>query len=417
MIALLLPSLLFAQGGAPPAPSTMSVHLTGIVPEDDPEEKPFSGPVDSLKFYASETGQDARGCGTFDPPGKVKKGNLHAEFTFDPPSATCPFGPFDGEVWLDLHTTKTANGNEIPLKRIRLYQDSLPFPVRATGLDLAPAISVGPSGRIGIGTTSPAAQLHLSHFGAASGTGLRITNTSFPQSYELNSGIPGYDNTSFSINNVTSGATPLVINNSGNVGIGFTTPEFALDVRGPSAGTIARFNNSSNTAGIQLGTLSESESFVSVGTGDDLLLFSGTSGGSTEGLRIKAGSGNVGIGLTNPSARLEVNGLICATNVACSSSARWKRDVRRLENALEKVQRLRGVSFEWKSDGRDDIGFIAEEVADVIPEVVAYEANGIDAKAVDYGRLTALLVEAMKAQQAEIEEMRKELRALKPTQD
>ena len=70
-----------------------------------------------------------------------------------------------------------------------------------------------------------------------------------------------------------------------------------------------------------------------------------------------------------------------------------------IEGALDKVERLRGVSFDWREDGKRDIGLIAEEVGEVLPEVVAYEENGRDAKSVDYARLVPLLVESIKEQQ------------------
>lgn len=54
------------------------------------------------------------------------------------------------------------------------------------------------------------------------------------------------------------------------------------------------------------------------------------------------------------------------------------------------------------SDGHD-IGLIAEDVGQVVPEVVAYDDNGVDAKSIDYARLTALLIEAVKEQQKTIE--------------
>ncbi|MBI1956107.1 MAG: tail fiber domain-containing protein [Acidobacteria bacterium] len=75
--------------------------------------------------------------------------------------------------------------------------------------------------------------------------------------------------------------------------------------------------------------------------------------------------------------------------------------------------RLRGVSFEWKADGRHDIGLIAEEVGEVVPEVVAYEENGVDAKSVDYARLVSVLIEAVKEQQAQIRQLQSEVEGLK----
>ena len=68
---------------------------------------------------------------------------------------------------------------------------------------------------------------------------------------------------------------------------------------------------------------------------------------------------------------------------------------------LDKVEQLHGVYSDWKASGKHDLGLVAEDVAQVVPEVVAFESNGQDAKSVDYGRLTALLVEAIKAQQSE----------------
>ncbi|MFT5143102.1 MAG: hypothetical protein ACI80V_003092 [Rhodothermales bacterium] len=85
------------------------------------------------------------------------------------------------------------------------------------------------------------------------------------------------------------------------------------------------------------------------------------------------------------------------------SSRRWKSDIRTLENALQTVERLRGVSYTWKGNGKADIGLIAEEVGAVIPEIVVFEENGVDASSVDYARIVAVLIEAVKQQQAMIE--------------
>ena len=98
------------------------------------------------------------------------------------------------------------------------------------------------------------------------------------------------------------------------------------------------------------------------------------------------------------------------------SSRRWKTNIRTLAGALEKVSRLRGVSYDWKSSGKHDLGLIAEEVGSVVPEVVAYEENGQDAKGVDYARLTALLIEAVKEQQAQIRQLHREVEELKTVQ-
>jgi Chaperone of endosialidase len=113
----------------------------------------------------------------------------------------------------------------------------------------------------------------------------------------------------------------------------------------------------------------------------------------------------VGIGTTTPSNILTVgrgSGHPVSDSWETYSSRRWKTNIHPLQNALSKVEQLRGVSYDLKDSGRHEIGVIAEEVGNVVPEVVSYEKNGKDATGVDYSRLTALLIEAVKQQQKQI---------------
>jgi hypothetical protein len=144
----------------------------------------------------------------------------------------------------------------------------------------------------------------------------------------------------------------------------------------------------------------------------------------TEDMTILDG-GNVGIGTTNPSQKLhvvgnvEVQGNIHATGTVTwdsPSSRRWKTNIQTLQGALEKVRRLRGVSFDWKESKKRDIGLIAEEVGEVVPEVVSYEANGKDAKGVSYDHLVGLLIEAVKEQQLQIEALTRRVADLEKAQ-
>jgi hypothetical protein len=92
------------------------------------------------------------------------------------------------------------------------------------------------------------------------------------------------------------------------------------------------------------------------------------------------------------------------------SSRRFKTDIQTLPDALAKVEKLRGVSYTLKANGKHEIGVIAEEVGVVVPEVVTYEKNGVDARSVDYTRLTALLIEATKEQQTLIQQQQKQIK-------
>jgi len=69
------------------------------------------------------------------------------------------------------------------------------------------------------------------------------------------------------------------------------------------------------------------------------------------------------------------------------------------------------VSYDLKDSGKREIGVIAEEVGKVVPEVVTHEDNGRDARGVEYSRLTALLIEATKEQQALIHRQQQQIRA------
>jgi hypothetical protein len=123
----------------------------------------------------------------------------------------------------------------------------------------------------------------------------------------------------------------------------------------------------------------------------------------------------VGIDVSSPSnifTVLQGGGHAIADGWDTYSSRRWKSDIRPLRGALGKVERLRGVSYTYTANGKHDIGMIAEEVGKVVPEVVSYEDNGKDAHGIDYARLTALLVEAVKQQQSEIQQERLQIRRL-----
>jgi hypothetical protein len=84
-----------------------------------------------------------------------------------------------------------------------------------------------------------------------------------------------------------------------------------------------------------------------------------------------------------------------------------KTEVQTMDTALDTIMSLNGVEFTWKNNGERDFGFIAQEVAEVLPKAV-HTNEGISG--VDYSRLTSVLVEAVKAQQVQIEDLKKALK-------
>jgi len=117
-------------------------------------------------------------------------------------------------------------------------------------------------------------------------------------------------------------------------------------------------------------------------------------------------AGKVGIGTNSPQYKLDVKGQVRADNVTVKSDQRHKQNIHSLKNALTKLQGLRGVSFKWKDNAQNadtQIGLIAQEVEKVLPELVSTDSEGY--KSIAYGKLTAVLVEALKEQQLQIERL------------
>lgn len=101
------------------------------------------------------------------------------------------------------------------------------------------------------------------------------------------------------------------------------------------------------------------------------------------------------------------DGTVNAFQFISSSSLRYKTNVVDLDGALETIEDLRPVRFDWKTTGKRNIGLIAEEVAVVVPDAVAFDADG--ARGIDYQSLTALLIEAVQEQQERILELERRI--------
>ena len=103
------------------------------------------------------------------------------------------------------------------------------------------------------------------------------------------------------------------------------------------------------------------------------------------------------------------------TPTVTSKLQKAKLNITKLENSLDKVLNLRGVSFNWNSDivprksssQESAIGLIAQEVEQIVPEVIVTETiEGQQLKTIEYGNLVAVLVEAIKEQQEQINDLK-----------
>jgi len=103
-------------------------------------------------------------------------------------------------------------------------------------------------------------------------------------------------------------------------------------------------------------------------------------------------------------------GNFSATQFTSLSDKTLKTNIRPIDNSLALVQRLQGVRFDWLENNKPSLGLIAQEVEEVIPELVETD-NGI--KSVSYSNMIGVLIEAIKEQQNQIEELKTEISILK----
>ena len=130
-------------------------------------------------------------------------------------------------------------------------------------------------------------------------------------------------------------------------------------------------------------------------------------------------SGNLGLGTTAPVEKLQVAGNVLADSFLSNADAKGKNNIRPLAGSVDKVMKIRGVSYEQKNNGEKGLGLIAQEIEKVLPELV--KTSAVDGtKSIQYGNLTAVLIEAVKtqqtaikAQQTQIDTLRLELETLR----
>ena len=109
------------------------------------------------------------------------------------------------------------------------------------------------------------------------------------------------------------------------------------------------------------------------------------------------------------------SGILIGGNSLQDSDYRFKDNIKTITGAVDKVKQLRGVEYTLKSNGKDSVGVIAQEVEEVYPQLVhtSDERLGVtDAKAVNYSSLIGVLIEAVKEQQSQIEALKTQVNEL-----
>jgi hypothetical protein len=268
-----------------------------------------------------------------------------------------------------------------------------------------------PSGNVGIGTTSPADKLHVS------GGNIRLDYTSGIDIIQQNGSVSGIDPSRNDLNlrnsatgdiKFLTGTLPnithprLLIANDGNVGIGTTSPGEKLDVAGA-----ANLNKDIST-GIALRV-----------NGAEALWYNGVYFSWGFGGTANFFADGIGIGVVDPGPhKLYVNGTGYATGGFWASDLRFKKNIKAIDSPVDKINNVRGISFEWKRSEYKDKGFpegehygvIAQEVEQVLPEIVKEGPDGD--KAVSYTELVPILTEGIKEQQKQLERQQRQIECL-----
>jgi hypothetical protein len=302
------------------------------------------------------------------------------------------------------------------------------------------------TGNVGIGITAPVPKLHLAYSNGSYGTDATsgfinqadtgratqrirsITDNPAELFFDVNGGIrwdisardsssshalqfypqaatPGYNYVSAHTFQLSQNGDVIVTGagSSGKFGIGLTNPATPLHVSG--SGTTTRFQSSTVYSDIQF-VSTAGMNFVNFGSANEFLLYQGGGAGTNITTKIDT-SGNA-----------TFKGDVVA--YGSPSDIRLKENIKPIESALDKVSKLQGVTFDWKEKAKDldkegnpinlqqwkhDVGFIAQDVQKVIPELVRENEDGM--LSMRHQGIAPILLEAIKELKAEIEELKK----------
>jgi hypothetical protein len=299
-----------------------------------------------------------------------------------------------------MSTLKTNNvqvGQSVTAtNNFTIYQPSTPdgtvrIGVGNSGATTADVLTANSSGNVGIGTSTPSSYTSGDQLVIASASGngqmtlagadngnptLNFRRVSSPSTTR---GYIQYDNTAEWMRFATNGSERARIDSSGNLLVGTTSGD-------------ARFHVAADSSVI------------------DVMRWNDTRTGST--------TANMAIIRRNGATVGSIQTTNVATSYNTSSDYRLKENVQPMTGALAKISALNPCTYNWKIDGSEGEGFIAHELAEVVPQAVSGEKDAVDSEGnikpqgIDTSFLVATLTAAIQEQQAMIEELRAKVAAL-----
>ncbi|MFM2363800.1 MAG: hypothetical protein RLZZ316_2702 [Bacteroidota bacterium] len=363
-------------------------------------------------YYMDDYGTTTQGFfirksrGSVAIPGDLQNGDLISQFRFT--------GRYNGSVTnatgsgIDAYYTGNGTTSNTDL---RMYTSN------------AEAMILNPAGYVGIGTNS------------FSGTNTEklLVDAGSSSSYNVISGKGELDNyLQLNIKNSNSGTTAsqdlVATANNGTESINYI--DMGINSGGYSSTLIPILD------GVNGAYLFSTGNDLKIGNASatyDLGFFTNGFATTNERLRITAG-GNVGIGITSPADKLSVAGIMApsadntytigsstnrwsevyATNGTIQTSdARLKKNITPLKYGIKELQQLQAVTYSWllQPEQKNKIGLIAQQVQQIIPEVVVGNAAK-DKLGMNYAELIPVLINTLKQQQKQLEHLRKQAAAL-----
>ena len=340
-------------------------------------------------------------------------------------------------------------GDAVDIARGGFYYDTSENQLQFRGYNNNTRMVISSAGNVGIGTTAPSQKLTVQGtdariYLAGANTDINMTGTAdgqlsldgngFGFGIALNSsGANLYTNSPIRALILGTDETERMrITGTGNVGIGTTTPTAELDIE--STSPEIHLNDSDGVVG---GAITSKVVFqangsthgnVGFGTGSGIMAVTNNQGNlylqadvsnaqassfinftidNSTKMRIIS-TGNVGIGTTAPSYKLHVVGDIYSSgDVISASDIRYKENLKIIPDAVDKINKLNGYTFtrtDTDNKNKRYAGVIAQEVQEVLPEVVSTNNEGY--LTVSYGNMVSLLIEGIKEQHKEIEELK-----------
>jgi hypothetical protein len=352
------------------------------------------------------------------------------------------------ETYITFNDTGTTLGN------VRIGSASNQLLFNAGGSE---AMRIDSSGNVGIGTSSPATALDVTTAGGGNFVAA-FQNTTSATPYgvwikEPSSAANGYP--SLQVTDSTGSNVRLRVDSgTGNVGIGTSSPgsygKLAVQngvIAAVSAdGFVQSVYSAANTGQVKLSSYNAAgTSFLTFGTGTDVeRMRIDSSGNLLVGTTNSSGTAGSGIKLTNPTSPADDGKLMIvgatstsgqdafqiystsasayrcfisyagqiyatSTSITAISDQSLKENIRDLDKGLDTVLALQPRRFDWKNgDGNDIMGFVAQEVQDVLPELVHdYKINETETKlGLKMGDMIPSLVKAIQEQQEIINDLR-----------